>query len=127
MGGSRETRLRRAEGPRIAHRWDNARAQAQGFGTTRERKRKAARIVLSDVRKFKRDGNVTEALKPLAEMATVEVQALIEQLGGRDVVTAHQLVLCEDYARLGTVMRGETGRYLRTQPSVLEYDSLEDD
>ena len=57
--------------------------QSKTVGNTLARKRAANRIALSDVRKFKRDGNVSEALKPIAEMATVEVRALIEQLGGR--------------------------------------------
>ncbi len=52
------------------------------LGKHAQRRRAANRIALSDVRRYRREGLVTESMKPLTLAAEEEVRAIFTALGG---------------------------------------------
>ena len=86
--------------------------QSKTIANTLQRKREANRIALSDVRRYRREGLVTESMKPHTLAAEDEVRAIFAALGGEENVSEQERALVEDFARVGVVLRGELSRYL---------------
>ena len=84
-----------------------SRAAVRGYQSRAER----TRVSLSDIRRFRRHGLVTDAIHPLTLIAEDEVRAIFEALGGQDNVSEMERALVEDFARVGVVLRGELARY----------------
>ena len=85
---------------------------SRSLGTYVERRRAANRVSLSDVRRYRREGLVTDSMLPLTYLAEDEVRAIFQALGGEEAISEQERALVEDFARVGVVMRGELSRYL---------------
>ena len=86
-------------------------AVSRGNVQAYQRRRYRTRVNLSDLRRWRRCGLVTPAIKPLTLIAEDEVRAIIQALGGPDNVSEQEIALTEDFARLGVVLRGELACY----------------
>jgi hypothetical protein len=87
-----------------------SKARIRAGQQNREKQCREARVSLSDVRRLRYFGLVSESLKPLAKQAEQELGELLADKG--DGVTAAERVVLEDVARLGLLLRAEFARYL---------------
>jgi hypothetical protein len=80
----------------------------------RARQKAAHTVTLDDVRRYRHHGVVAESMKPLAQMAQVELEAWIQDLGGPDSVSAQRRAVLEDCARMGVILRAQLLRFMRS-------------
>jgi len=78
----------------------------------RKRQVQEARVSLSDIRRLRYFGQVSDSLKPLASQVERELGRLLADKG--DAITEAERTIIEDVARLGLLMRAEFAVYLRT-------------
>ena len=91
--------------------------QAAGIEARRERLRVRPR----DFDRWRREGLIAEALRPLCKLAEQELEELVSDAGGPDEITASRRMLLEDAVVLGVMVRAETQRFLATHdPTATE-------
>ena len=67
----------------------------------------------SEIREAQRGGVVSESLKRHAQDAQVEALSLTAALGGVERISEQRLILIQDTARLGLVLRAVIARFLQ--------------
>ena len=79
------------------------------------------RVRPRDLDRLKREGIISEGLKPLTELARQEQEEIVAQLGGPDEVTPARMRLIEDAMLLGVAFRAEFARFVKTgDPAALD-------
>ena len=79
------------------------------------RRRERTRVQPRDLDRLQREGEISEALRPLVDIAGDEARELFDALGGFDVVSPQRRLLIEDAVATGIVLRGVLALYLRTE------------
>ena len=97
------------------HTADSKARITRGLHRFHERRRAAQRVVPADLRALETPGAPIRAeLRPYAQAAALEVEAIIAAKGGPDQVTAIEQLLAEDAGRLGLPLRGLVLAYGQT-------------
>lgn len=85
----------------------------QGIDRWKQRRREMARVAPSELLELEKTGTVSPSLKPYAVQTIEEADALALALGGAEHVSPQRLVLIQDCARVGLVMRAVLARFLQ--------------
>jgi hypothetical protein len=89
----------------------------RGLALRRERLKAKPR----DLTRLQREGLVAEALRPLVDLAELELREWLEALGGVDEVSPQRRAVLEDAAGLGIAFRAELSRFLASNdPAALD-------
>jgi len=78
-----------------------------------EHRRALWRVSPGELVELQKHGTVSESLKACAVLAQEEALALTDALGGADALSEQRMVLIQDTARLGLVLRAVMARFLQ--------------
>jgi hypothetical protein len=85
-----------------------------GVARWHARRRELARVVPSELLELEKSGTVQPSLRPYAAQAIEEADALARALGGTDAISEQRLVLLQDAARIGILIRALLARFLES-------------
>jgi hypothetical protein len=78
-----------------------------------EHRRALWRVSPGELVELQKHGNVSESLKACAALAQEEALGLVSALGGIENISEQRMVLIQDTARLGLVLRAVVARFLQ--------------
>ena len=86
---------------------------SKGLVRWHARRREMSLVAPSELLELERAGTVSPSLKPYAAQAIEEADELARALGGVDDLSPQRLVLIQDAARVGLVLRAMVARFMQ--------------